>query len=326
MGNANRAARVVGDSDPYATGSRTLGYVNNSGDDASLGRVSALSFAGVSPAASYTYFGLGSFASLTYNQPGVNSTLASSSSYPGFDLFGRVIDVPWTKSMTGDQARLKYGYNLASSRTYRNDAKAGSGFDELYGYDGLQRLMASNRGTLTSGDAAPVTGLKLQQSWDLDATGNWGQFSNLDLVTPANSLVQQRVSNTANEITTISATVSAAWATPAYDRNGNMTSIPKPATPTAAFAGAFDAWNRLVSLTSAASYRYDGLHRRALSTVGGSTRYFVYNQQWQVLDEYVGTSTTADRRYVWGLRYIDDLVLRDRSSGLSKSSLLVIDL
>ena len=43
---------------------------------------------------------------------------------------------------------------------------------------------------------------------------------------------------------------------------------------------------------------------------GGSTRYFFYSSQWQVLDEYVGS--TIDRRYVWGLRYVDDLVLRDR--------------
>ena len=32
-----------------------------------------------------------------------------------------------------------------------------------------------------------------------------------------------------------------------------------------------------------------------------------------MLEEYVGS--TVNRRYVWGLRYIDDLVLRDRSNG-----------
>ena len=54
-------------------------------------------------------------------------------------------------------------------------------------------------------------------------------------------------SNTANEIVDIAARVAPAWATPAYDRNGNMTSIPEPATPsTATFPGVFDAWNRLV--------------------------------------------------------------------------------
>ncbi len=142
---------------------------------------------------------------------------------------------------------MAYGYNLASSRTYRNDAKAGSNFDELYGYDGLQRLLAFARGTLTSGNVAPIVSPKLQQSWNLDATGNWGAFSSFDLAaaTASDSVVQQRVSNAANEITAMAAASGAAWATPAYDRNGNMISIPQPGSPTATFPAVFDAWNRL---------------------------------------------------------------------------------
>jgi len=34
----------------------------------------------------------------------------------------------------------------------------------------------------------------------------------------------------------------------------------------------------------------------------------------QVLEERVGTSTNASQQYVWGLRYIDDLLLRDRDT------------
>jgi len=47
---------------------------------------------------------------------------------------------------------------------------------------------------------------------------------------------------------------------------------------------------------------------------GGSldhTRHFYYSSQWQVLEERIDASTTADRQYVWGVRYVDDLVLRD---------------
>jgi RHS repeat-associated protein len=40
------------------------------------------------------------------------------------------------------------------------------------------------------------------------------------------------------------------------------------------------------------------------------TRHFYYSRDWQVLEERVGTATTADRQFVWGLRYVDDLVLR----------------
>jgi hypothetical protein len=220
--------------------------------------------------------------------------------------------VPWTQSSTA-LANLAYGYNLAGSRTYRNDVAAGGNFDELYGYDGIQRLLAFNRGTLASGDAA-LSSLTLEQSWILDATGNWNNFSNLDLVTSGNSLVQQRTSNSANEIVDIAATVNTTWETPAYDRNGNMTSIPKPATPsTTSFPAVFDAWNRLAALTGTATYGYDGLHRRiSMVPASGSTRWFVNSKDWQVLEEYLGSS--VDRRYVWGIRYIDDLVLRDRTT------------
>ena len=122
--------------------------------------------------------------------------------------------------------------------------------------------------------------------------------------------MQQRVSNTANEIATIAPTVGATWPTPAYDRNGNMNSIPEGNPPTTLYAARFDAWNRLSILGSTTSYGYDGLHRRVFSLVSGSLRCFIHSSQWQVLEEYL--SLVIDRRYVWGIRYVDDLVLRDR--------------
>jgi hypothetical protein len=54
----------------------------------------------------------------------VNLTLASGTSYSGFDRFGRVIDLPWSKPGVGDLARIKYGYDLASNRTFRRDEVA----------------------------------------------------------------------------------------------------------------------------------------------------------------------------------------------------------
>jgi RHS repeat-associated protein len=41
-------------------------------------------------------------------------------------------------------------------------------------------------------------------------------------------------------------------------------------------------------------------------TVGSETRLFYFNKDWQCIEEYVGS--TCDMRYVWGLRYVDDLV------------------
>ena len=40
----------------------------------------------------------------------------------------------------------------------------------------------------------------------------------------------------------------------------------------------------------------------------------LYTPSWQCVEERVGVSTTLERQFVWGLRYIDDLVLRDRST------------
>jgi len=42
------------------------------------------------------------------------------------------------------------------------------------------------------------------------------------------------------------------------------------------------------------------------------TRHSFHSYDWQVLEERVGDSTSADRQFVWGLRYVDDQVLRDR--------------
>jgi RHS repeat-associated protein len=77
----------------------------------------------------------------------------------------------------------------------------------------------------------------------------------------------------------------------------------------------WDAWNRLVSVsdgtTPAASYAYDGLSRRTTTVTGGTTRRYYYTPQWQIVEERLGTATTAERQFVWGLWALDDLLLRD---------------
>jgi RHS repeat-associated protein len=97
-----------------------------------------------------------------------------------------------------------------------------------------------------------------------------------------------------------------------------MTTMPQPSAPTSSYTAVYDAWNRLVSLTDGATtvgqYAYDGANRRTTKLVSGTTRHFYYSAAWQVLEERIGTSNTADRQFVWGLRYIDDLVLRDRGT------------
>ena len=104
----------------------------------------------------------------------------------------------------------------------------------------------------------------------------------------------------------------------------------------------YDAWNRLVTVLAAdnatlvAGYEYDGLNRRIVKEVydGGSldeVRHYYYNSQWQVLEERVeamtgsfggGVPEDADVQYVWGLRHIDDLILRDRDTSVPRNGIL----
>jgi RHS repeat-associated protein len=125
----------------------------------------------------------------------------------------------------------------------------------------------------------------------------------------ATTLNQNRDHNKANEVGAI--TGAPDWADAGHDNAGNMTTMPQPATPLSSYAGKYDAWNRLVQLNAGAvaTYWYDGLHRRVRK---GTTRDFYYSLQWQILEERV--SGAMDRQFVWGLRYIDDLVLRLQGS------------
>src|SRR5439155_58052 len=95
-----------------------------------------------------------------------------------------------------------------------------------------------------------------------------------------------------------------------YDANGNLT------TDETGKQLVYDAWNRLVTVknsggTTIAAYSYDPAGRRISSTENGTTTELYYSNQWQVLEERVSGSASAQS--VWSPVYIDALVLRDRS-------------
>jgi YD repeat-containing protein len=91
----------------------------------------------------------------------------------------------------------------------------------------------------------------------------------------------------------------------------------------------YGAWNRLVKVVdgsnTVAEYAYDGTGRRTLTKVysGGTfqyARHFLYSDNWQVLEERKDSQTRPDRQFVWGIRSIDDLLLRDRDADGSAST------
>ena len=281
----------------------------------------------------YTYLGRNTFVKTDYPEPDLRYNLAmgmGDDPYDGFDRFGHIVDSRWYDyGSSADVDRIKYGYDQARNRTYREQlCDPNSHHDEVYGYDGINRLTDFDRGTINGNKDAILT-LKFAQTWSLDSTGNWSGFKEDDDGDSTWDLDQSRTSNNVNEITNISETSGPAWATPVYNRAGNMTTIPKPVDPTGSFTATYDAWNRLVKLeegaNTVAEYVYDGAKRHVVKRTYASgtldeTRHFYYTdpEKWQVIEERFessGTlSTDPDCQFVWGLRYIDDLALRDRDT------------
>ncbi len=213
-----------------------------------------------------------------------------------------------------------------------------------------------NQGTL-NGTQTAITSGTFEQQWELDATGNWKTFKQVNDGNGTWELNQTRTANKANEITGISNSTGTAWATPTYDGAGNMIGMPNPpATTTGAtpawvplteaqwntlteaqwsamtentgttpqeLSARYDAWNRLVLITNGtqkvSEHVYDarGYRIRKDAYASGTlteARHYYYTPGWQCVEERVDAGTTAERQFIWGLRYIDDLVMRDRST------------
>ena len=252
--------------------------------------------------ARFTYLGAGRIVQELH--PAVTNGLTldygSSGTYGGLDNLGRVKDQKWAGTAVKD--RHRYGYDLASNRTWRRNGLADEDNDarsEFYTYDGLHRLTNVKRGQLTGTPPtqAPST-VAVERLYGLDGVGNWKTYE--EKASGSTTLKQQREHNKANEIddsdaetggdqdnpaNPIESTESTPdWIDPKYDANGNMISGPKPAAEsTVEHHYLYDAWNRLKVVyidgnsddewdggtndTLVAKYEYDGLHRRIVKIV-----------------------------------------------------------
>jgi RHS repeat-associated protein len=291
---------------------RVLNYNYASGLEDTISRLTSLSDSSATLEA-YSYLGLNTVVKRGHPQPGVDltyvkqtgeSTGDAGDQYTGLDRFGRVTNQRWLVTSSGTAIDwFAYGYDRDGNPLYR-DNLVNSVFGELYhangssnGYDQLNQLTDFARGTLNSSKDSISGTASRSQSWTLDALGNWTTLT-------SDGSAQTSTFNKQNEITGISGLT-----TPAYDSNGNMTADQTGKTLV------YDAWNRLVQVTSGTTvlvaYTFDALSRRVTENPG-TLRSLYYSAQWQVLEEQSGGTTQA--QYVWSPGYVDALVERDRGS------------
>src|SRR5690606_11462901 len=184
------------------------------------------------------------------------------------------------------------------------------------------------------------------QQWNLGVIGNWSSFDT-DLngdgqYQGANDRIVAGSFNDANEISQLVQTLSGGQTTLGftYDKAGNLREQRLSAMSKLRFT--HDAWNRLVkvehineasfpeTVSTRGEYEYNALFQRVIKrsdkditdgTPGiDEQRLLYYSGAWQVVEERVddawSSGHTTDRivQYVWGLRYIDDLVLNRQDS------------
>jgi len=248
---------------------------------------------------------------LTYIKQGAEPVGDGGDQYTGLDRFGRVIDQRWIKNNGAALERVDYGYSRASNRQWRWNRVAANGQDEYYNYDGLYQVKELQRGTLNSAKTSISGTPTWEEDFTYDPIGNWNGY--LTKVSGVTDLDQERTHNQANETTEIDGSA----ATVAHDAAGNMVAVPQVADWSSTNGLKCDAWNRLVEVaegeTTIAQYRYDGMTRRVTKETD-KTRHYYYSDQWQIMEERLDSETTAERQFVWGQRYMDDLVLRDRDT------------
>ena len=297
----------------------------------------------------YDYLGLGRIAVTDYTGIDVQldrsvtpTGVRTAGTYPGWDRFGRVRLHQWVDGGFGPHATAtgfpdrpqifaeEYGYDDDSNRTSKYDIRDGVGYSGNsweFTYDGLDRLQQALKGNWSGTFASTVGG----QAWTLDALGNWDELlhdltGNGQFDDPGDSN-ETRSHDYANQLTQIDGSPALPFT---YDDAGNTLSYPAGGSDD--YELKYDAWNRLVQVKIdtdiVLQQQFNGLHWRTVVQRDTSLipdgldqmRVLSYDASWRLVDEQVDDgwspsppgTFTADRtlEQFWGLRYIDDPILR----------------
>jgi len=371
-GNRSRLDELVyPDGSAYASAYGTAG----STDDL-ISRQTGILFPGGKDAVVYEHVGAGMPVTTSYVGVGfiLDESLAHNGArvpgeYPGYDQFGRNIRHVWADDTIDEHAslttvpnippviELEMAYDKSSNRTRTVDARPGARRemrDEVYAYDGLDRLIEAERGEWSGSALGSVKG---GQEWDLDVLGNWdevktdknadGSFAD-DSSGPEDIFeIEGRVHIAANEIEEVTGGGGASPFVTAdleneFSKTGSMEKSRKRLVPSsdpddnALDTYTFDAWNRLVEVEvgttspqDLASYEYNGLNWRTVSELdtddNGSldqVREMYYDASWRLLEERIdddGGGWDRASQLLWGTRYIDDSVFQREGTNSSGS-------
>jgi len=255
--------------------------------------------------ASWAYLGLGTVVMQNYDAADDSyltmqngSTGDAGDKYTGLNRFGWLVETIW-KHADDDLVHSSYGRNRVGGVVWRRDdlahALSVSTQDNYYEYDGLQQVTLHQRRALTGTPYSGIDPLTQQQqeNFTFDQTGNW-----LEYVSADPSLDQTRTHDAANQIASLTNPSGVVQAV--YDPVGNMTTTPQPADWTSGYDLTWDAWNRLVEVSSGETYAYDALSRQLTRTIETDVRAFYYNRDWRVIEEwFVGSPSTLFRDFVW---------------------------
>jgi RHS repeat-associated protein len=235
---------------------------------------------------------------------------------------------------------LFYEYDDAGNLLKRYDDRPNSQWKhrhEHFTYDKLHRAVESLRG-VHNGSAFTFIAPSSQQ-WELDMLGNWKKLKHSPIYDGTGWTSENRTHNRASEMATRDPDGPGGGTNPpldlTFDDAGNITA--QDTSPSTAVDYVHDAWNRLVRIEQSSAvrgaYTYNGLNWRITrrADVRGTNandpinppdgtidevRYLTYSGGggWQLLQEDVdvGENASIDRRiqYVWGIRGVDDLILR----------------
>ncbi|RLC60561.1 MAG: hypothetical protein DRI01_10040, partial [Chloroflexi bacterium] len=167
-------------------------------------------------------------------------------------------------------------------------------------------------------------------SWSLQHVGNWSSVvsktSGAD-----DSPYETRTHNTVNEIAAIDPQGAVGQFTVVSDDAGNLSELPDRTDPTdKCDRFTYDYRNRLIKVehtddydgnpptwSVVVEYEYDGLNRRVKKDLpGGGTDVIYLYDGWRCIEEREldGGTWEARRQYVYGGRYIDEVLLFDKDT------------